>query len=156
MLSCAGSTISSREVKVIDKTTRYDFLSGHMLKFECCIACMRQLLQRWFCADERCDDKATVVRLESLLARRTAELAAEKHRVAPLLAEKETLLAEKDAEIASLKADLAAMTAENDNLRQENQRVRETSHLESQRGGLDILQEVRAGLGELQAALREQ
>ncbi|KAG7240402.1 hypothetical protein INR49_026973 [Caranx melampygus] len=99
--------------------------------------------------DERCDDKARVVHLERLLARRTAELAAEKRRVAPLLAD-------KDAEIARLKADLKALRADNDSLRQENQRLRESSHSECQGGELAIMEEVRAGFGELQAALQKQ
>ncbi|KAG5262285.1 hypothetical protein AALO_G00273480 [Alosa alosa] len=76
-----------------------------------------------------------VTHLESRLADRTAQLAAEKARVA-----------ERDAENDRLKAEV-------NNLKRELQQLRETSHLESHR---DILQEMRAGIGELQATLREQ
>ncbi|XP_041960199.1 uncharacterized protein LOC121718881 isoform X2 [Alosa sapidissima] len=83
------------------------------------------------------DDKGWMANMESRLAARTADLTSERARVAQLLAEN-----------ASLKADLSASRAETDNLRQEMQGLREAS----QRGLL--MQEMRAGIGELHSVLR--
>ncbi|CAL9699737.1 unnamed protein product [Knipowitschia caucasica] len=74
--------------------------------------------------------------IEQRLAVRTAKLTAERARVGQLLADNE-----------KLHADLSASRAETDNLQQELQRLRETSQ-----SGL-LVQDLRAGLGQLQSAL---
>ncbi|XP_041960135.1 uncharacterized protein LOC121718854 isoform X2 [Alosa sapidissima] len=84
-----------------------------------------------------CDDKGWMANMESRLAARTADLTSERARVAQLLAEN-----------ASLKADLSASRAEADHLRREIQGLREAS----QRGLL--VEEMRAGIGELHSVLR--
>ncbi|XP_076118401.1 uncharacterized protein LOC143099207 isoform X2 [Alosa pseudoharengus] len=81
--------------------------------------------------------KGWMANMESRLAERTADLASERARVAQLLAEN-----------ASLKADLSASRAETDNLRQEMQELIETSQRSL------LMQEMRAGIGELHSALR--
>ncbi|XP_076118398.1 uncharacterized protein LOC143099204 [Alosa pseudoharengus] len=80
--------------------------------------------------------KGWMANVESRLAARTADLTSERARVAQLLAEN-----------ASLKADLSASRAETDNLRQEMQELRETSQRSL------LMQEMRAGIGELHSAL---
>ncbi|CAL9685422.1 unnamed protein product [Knipowitschia caucasica] len=74
--------------------------------------------------------------IEQRLAVRTAELTAERARVGQLLAENE-----------KLHADLSASRAETDNLQQQLQGLRETTQ-----SGL-LVQDLRAGLGQLQSAL---
>ncbi|XP_041961187.1 uncharacterized protein LOC121719532 isoform X1 [Alosa sapidissima] len=81
--------------------------------------------------------KGWMANMESCLAERTADLTSERARVAQLLAEN-----------ASLKADLSASRAEIDNLRQEMQELRETSQRSL------LMEEMRAGIGELHSALR--
>ncbi|XP_076152726.1 uncharacterized protein LOC143136108 [Alosa pseudoharengus] len=83
-----------------------------------------------------CDDKGWMANMESRLAARTADLTSERARVAQLLAEN-----------ASLKADLSASRAEADNLRREIQGLSEASP------GL-LVEEMRAGIGELHSVLR--
>uniref|UniRef100_A0AAV2K1E1 Uncharacterized protein n=1 Tax=Knipowitschia caucasica TaxID=637954 RepID=A0AAV2K1E1_KNICA len=81
--------------------------------------------------------------IEQRLAVRTAWLTAERARVGQLLAENEKL----HADLSASRAETAASRAETDNLQQELQGLRETTQ-----SGL-LVQDLRAGLGQLQSAL---
>ena len=83
------------------------------------------------------------VALNMLLDHRTQQLQREKEEKGKLLAEKETLL----AKITRMEDELAT-------LRQENQNLRESGNSEGR--GQAFMEEIRAGIGELRDAFREQ
>ena len=89
---------------------------------------------------------------EILLAERSAQLADRSAQ----LAEKTIQLAAASARVAEMDAEIVRLKEENEKLKQDIEGLRTTSHVDNHRGGLHISQEVRAGIGEIQATLREQ
>ncbi|XP_038158591.1 M-phase phosphoprotein 8 isoform X3 [Cyprinodon tularosa] len=97
-------------------------------------------------------DMSTVHDLEILLAERSAQLAERSAQVT----QKTIQLAAASAHVAEMDAEIVRLKEENEKLKQDLEGLRTTSHVDNHRGGLDILQEVRAGIGEIQETLREQ